>query len=218
MKIQSLFLKLLPTLLILNTLALSYSPISANTTQNKAKFQPVSQKQASTINTISAKIFIQDIKNNPIKNAQVILIGKNNTYLESLTHNNGIAEFNIKSKQNYTLLVAHPNFAGIIVRNFSPKKDSQKKLEHRGNVGSVIFPDSTGYIKGLKGRLAPILDTSHRTYIYADNIAVNGGQQQPVNFEIGKPLNLEDSEGSTMQITIRFAQGNTFLIEFLKPS
>ncbi|MEH2311630.1 MAG: hypothetical protein V7K35_09555 [Nostoc sp.] len=217
MKIQSLFLKLLPTLLILNTLALSYSAISANTTQNKAKFQPGSQKQASTIN-IFAKIFIHDINNNPINNAQVILIGKNNTYLESLTDNNGIAEFNIKSQQNYTLLVAHPNFAGIIVRNFSPEKDSQKKLEHRGNVGSVIFPDSTGYIKGLKGRLNPILDTSDRTYIYADNIAVNGGQQQPVNFEVGKPLNLEYSEGSTMQITIRFAQGNTFLIEFLKPS
>ena len=217
MKIQSLFLKLLPTLLILNTLALSYSPISANTTQNKAKFQPVSQKQASTIN-IFAKIFIHDINNNPINNAQVILSGKNNTYLESLTDYNGIAELNIKSQQNYTLLVAHPNFAGIIVRKFSPEKDSQKKLEHRGNVGSVIFPDSTGYIKGLKGRLNPILDTSDRNYIYADNIAVNGGQQQPVNFEIGKPLNLEDSEGSTMQITIRFAQGNTFLIEFLKPS
>ncbi|MEH1874769.1 hypothetical protein [Nostoc sp.] len=135
-----------------------------------------------------------------------------------MTDYNGIAELNIKSQQNYTLLVAHPNFAGIIVRNFSPEKDSQKKLEHRENVGSVIFPDSTGYIKGLKGRLNLILDTSDRNYIYADNIAVNGGQQQPVNFEIGKPLNLEDSEGSTMQITIRFAQGNTFLIEFLKPS
>ena len=214
MKIQSLFLKLLPTLLIINTLALSYLPISANTTQDKAKIQPVSQKKASNINIISAKILIHDNKNNPIKNAQVILIGKNNTYLETSTHNNGIAQFNIKSKQNYTLLVAHPNFTGIIVRNFSPKKDSRKKLEHRGNVGSVIFPDGTGYIKGLKGRLSPILDTSYRTYIYADNIAVNGGQQQPVNFQIDNPLNLEDSEGVTMQITIRFAQGNTFLIEF----
>jgi len=125
MKIQSPFLKLLSTFLIINTLALSSSPISANTTQNQAKFQPASQKNASTINTISAKIFIHD-NNAPINNAQVILIGNNNTYLENLTNNNGIAEFKIKSKQNYTLLVAHPNFAGIIVRNFSPNKDSQK--------------------------------------------------------------------------------------------
>ncbi|MEH2291978.1 hypothetical protein [Nostoc sp.] len=218
MKIQSPFLKLLSTFLIINTLALSYSPISANITHNQAKFQPASQKNASAINTISAKIFIHGNNNTPIKNAQVILIGNNNTYLESLTNNNGIAELKIKSKQNYTLLVAHQNFAGIIVRNFSPNKDSEKKLENRGNVGSVIFPNSTGYIKGLKGRLNPILDTSDRTYLYADNIAVNGGQQQPVNFQIGKPLNLEDSEASTMQITIRFAQGNTFLIEFVKPS
>ncbi|MDP5339501.1 MAG: hypothetical protein NWQ28_13110 [Nodularia sp. (in: cyanobacteria)] len=218
MKIQSLFKKKLPIFLVINILALLSLPGLANTTKTTANFLTIPQKNASKINPISAKIFIRDPQNNPINNAQVILVGKNNTYLKSVTNKNGIAELKIKSNQSYNLLVAHQNFPGIVVRNFSPQKDSQQILKPKGKIGSIIFPDGTGYIRDLKGRLNPIIDNLYRTYIYADNIAINGGEQQPVYFQIGKPLNLEDSEALTTQITIRFAQGNTFLIEFVKPS
>ncbi|MCE2719510.1 MAG: hypothetical protein ACK6A9_08325 [Dolichospermum sp.] len=218
MKIQSPLKKYFPIFLIINMLALLSLPGVANTSKTKVKFRTLAQKTSLTINPISVKISIRNDKNNPIYNAQVILVGKNSTYLEGATNKNGIAELKIKAKQSYTLLVAHPNFPGIIVKNFSPQNDSKQILKPIGKIGSIIFPNQTGYIKGLKGRLNPILDNLYRTYVYADNIAINGGKQQPVYFQIGSPIHLEDSEGSAMQITVRFAQGNTFLIQFVKLS
>src|ERR1700730_1996566 len=46
-------------------------------------------------------------------------------------------------------------------------------LPRTDNVGSMVI-DSTGYIPGLAGRLTPILDSINRTYLYADNIAIDG--------------------------------------------
>ena len=51
-------------------------------------------------------------------------------------------------------------------------------------------------------------------YLYADNIAINGGLQQPVSFELNKPFVLEDSKGIIMEITIKFIKAQTSLVEF----
>ncbi len=53
------------------------------------------------------------------------------------------------------------------------------ELAPKAGGGSVVFDESTGHVPGLAGRLNPILDTSHRTYLYASNIAINGGQNLP---------------------------------------
>jgi hypothetical protein len=60
-----------------------------------------------------------------------------------------------------------------------------------------------------------ILDTSLRTYIYADNIAINGGMQQPAIFKVGKPFKLEDSNGIIQEVTVKYIQGRTSLVEYL---
>ena len=62
--------------------------------------------------------------------------------------------------------------------------------------GSVIFAEATGALPGLKGRLNPIRDTHDRTYLYASNIAIDEGKQQPVHFIPGEELKLTDVEGS----------------------
>ena len=63
-----------------------------------------------------------------------------------------------------------------------------------------FFPEATGHVPGLEGRLNPILDTSDRTYLYASNIAINEGEQQPVHFVLGEELRLTDAEGKEMLI------------------
>ena len=73
---------------------------------------------------------------------------------------------------------------------------------------------STGYIPGLNGRLSPILDTLNRKYLYADNIAVDGGQQQPVSFEVDKPFELEDAQGSKFEVSVKLISGRTSLLEY----
>lgn len=62
----------------------------------------------------------------------------------------------------------------------------------------------TGYIPGLKGRLNPILDSSNRTYLYADNIAIDGGKGQPVGFNVNVPFELEDADGTVVYAAVKY--------------
>ncbi len=88
------------------------------------------------------------------------------------------------------------------------------QLEPLAKGGATIFAQSTGYLPGLLGRLNPIRDTSDQTYIYADNIAVNEGKQQPVAFVPGKPIRLTDSRGAELSVTIIDIIGRSSLIEY----
>jgi len=82
-------------------------------------------------------------------------------------------------------------------------------------VGSVTI-ESTGYIPGLKGRLNPILDTSNRTYLYADNIAIAGGVGQPATFKLNVPLELEDADGVIVFMTVKHIASRVSLIQFTR--
>lgn len=152
----------------------------------------------------------------PIARANLYLIADNNTCLKTITNESGFASININVRRKYRLFVASENYPSYVLDEIDPQCNIKIKLHSSENIGAIIC-DSTGYIPGLKGRLNPILDTSNRTYIYADNIAINGGKPQPVTFEIDKPLDLEDCEGVIMQMTVKSILGNISLIEFVKP-
>ena len=62
--------------------------------------------------------------------------------------------------------------------------------------------EATGCVPGLNGRLNPIRDTHDRTYLYASNIAINEGEQQPVHFIPGEDLRLTDAEGTELLVRI----------------
>ncbi len=50
-----------------------------------------------------------------------------------------------------------------------------------------------------------ILSAGHnRTYLYATNIAINGGKQHPVNFKLNESMILEDCDGVIMQVTFKY--------------
>ena len=80
--------------------------------------------------------------------------------------------------------------------------------------GAVIFPEATGYVPGLTGRLNPIRDTLDRTYLYASNITINKGQQQPVRFVLGEDLRLTDADGKEMLVRIVDIVGRSALVEY----
>lgn len=152
----------------------------------------------------------------PIAKANVCLIADNDTCLKAVTNENGFASININVRRKYSLFVASENYPSYVLDEIDPQCNIKIKLHSSENIGAIIC-DSTGYIPGLKGRLNPILDTLNRTYLYADNIAINGGKIQPVTFEIDEPLDLEDCEGVIMQITVKSILGNISLIEFVRP-
>ena len=80
--------------------------------------------------------------------------------------------------------------------------------------GAVIFPEATGYIPGVTGRLNPIRDNLDRTYLYASNIAINQGRPQPVHFVLGEELRLTDATGREMMVRVVDIAGRSALLEY----
>ncbi len=151
-----------------------------------------------------------------ISGATVVAIADNGTTKSGSTSESGFVELTIPTRRSYQLLVCHPNFPGAIMHGWDPNDDFKVTLQYTERIGSVICM-GTGYIPGLSGRLNPILDTSNRTYLYADNIAINGGMNQPVSFTVNVPFQLEDGDGVIMQASVLHIQGQTSLIQYAKP-
>ena len=83
----------------------------------------------------------------------------------------------------------------------------------RGRAVTVAFPEATGRLPGLKGTLNPIRDALDRTYPCASNIAINGGERQPVHFVPGEELNLTDADGTELRVRILDIAGRSALVE-----
>lgn len=167
-------------------------------------------------NPTTFSVVITNEKNEIIKNAHIFLLADNNTYLNSESNDEGIVNFLIHTRRSYKLFFSHEGYPAMIVDKIDPESDLELTIHTSENIGSVIF-QSTGYIPGLQGRLNPILDTSNRTYLYADNIAINGGKPQPTAFTVGTPMELEDCDGMIIQVAIKGIQGRVSLLEFVKP-
>ena len=151
-----------------------------------------------------------------ISKATVVAIADNATTKLADTNENGVARLIIATRRRYQILIAHPDFPGAVVDAWDPADDIKVTLASSDNTGSVIFM-STGYIPGLEGRLNPILDTSNRTYLYADNIAIDGCRNRPAKFKVGDPFDLEDSNGMIMQVRVLYIQGQTSLLQYVRP-
>ena len=168
--------------------------------------------QKTSSNSVKVQVF--DERNAPITNCHVVLLAENNTYHEGRTSSAGQYEFSIPLSSKYSVLAAHENYLSSILEGFEAKNNLSISLKAENASGSIICPSGAGNVLGLEGRLNPILDTQLRSYLYADNIAIDGGQQQPVNFEINKPLLLEDKNGVVKKVIIKFIRGKTSVIDF----
>jgi hypothetical protein len=81
---------------------------------------------------------------------------------------------------------AHAGFSGSFRAEVDPSKPVVLELTASAG-GSIIIENGTGYIQGLDGRLNPILDAQQRSYIYADNIAIEGDSIQPFSLRWADP-------------------------------
>lgn len=152
-----------------------------------------------------------------IQNVNIVLSAENGTYLSTSTDEQGLGRIKIQTRRLYSVLIAHPNYPSVLIERLDLEADLKIELSEIENVGSIII-QSTGYIPGLAGRLNPIFDSSRRMYLYADNIAIDGGKNQPVTFTLNNILTLEDSQGIIMNLIFRFVNGRTTaLIDYIKP-
>jgi hypothetical protein len=163
------------------------------------------------------RVQIRNDESKPIPGATITALADNSTVLDANTGPDGTAILRVHTRRNYRLLVAHPEFPSAMLDRVDPAEMIEVTLPRSENIGSLVI-HSTGHIPNLIGRLNPILDTSNRTYLYADNIAINGGVQQPASFKINEPLELEDRNGTVFMVTVKLIAGQTALIQYLRPA
>jgi hypothetical protein len=159
------------------------------------------------------EVTLCDAQGRPITNASIAVFYPNRTRLEAKTGNDGIAGFQLHQRSLVTLFCAHPEHPAFLRESFDPGENMRIQLPVIDATGSLICP-GTGYIPGLSGSLNPIRDTLDRLYLYAPNIAIEGGKQQPVQFAFDQWLHLEDSKGNECQLRIRSILGDAALIEY----
>jgi len=153
----------------------------------------------------------------PLTGADVLALFPNNTWKRSRTDADGEARLDLHSVHlPMTVFVACEGYAAHVERGWLPMERALAvELAPKAGGGSAVFAESTGHLPGLAGRLNPILDTSHRTYLYASNIAINGGKQQPVPFVPGEEdLHLTDADGKSLLVRVIAIAGQSSVLDY----
>ena len=154
----------------------------------------------------------------PVAAASVLALFPNKTWKNAVTDETGTAMFDLHSARlPMTVFVAAKGFAACLEHSWVPAEGPLEiELAELPNGGAVIFTNDTGHVPMLHGRLNPILDNLDRTYLRADNIAINGGLQQPVHFALGEDLSLSDAEGQDALVRIVSIVGRAALVQYCR--
>ena len=152
----------------------------------------------------------------PLPGADLLILFPNKTWKRATSDEGGEAAVDLHTTHlPMTVFAAAAGYAAHLEREWVPSQGALAvELKNLPEGGAVILAEGTGHLPGLAGRLNPILDTSDRTYLYASNIAVNEGEQQPVHFVLGEELRLTDAEGKEMLIRIPDIVGRSALVEY----
>ena len=165
---------------------------------------------------IAARIVVRnDESGEPLPGVHVVMIYPNKTYREARTDVFGHADFVLHARLPMTVLCAA---SGFMARAASGQVPGGQPLElgmqPAPGGGSLIIANRTGHLSGIQGRLNPILDSLDRTYLYADNVAINDGMQQPVQFRLNEPVRLTDSMGASATLWFREMVGSSCVFDY----
>lgn len=164
---------------------------------------------------IAIRVAVVDESNGePLRNVHVLALYPNKTYLETRTDAFGHADFTLHSNLPMTLLCAAPGFHARVVRGHQPADALELRMAPLPGGGSLIIANQTGHLPGVEGRLNPILDNLDRTYLYADNIAIDNGAQQPFHFALNDPVRLTDAQGANATLWFREMLGASSVFDY----
>ena len=150
----------------------------------------------------------------PLGRATVLALYPNKTRIMEETDPFGRVRFGFHSEVPITVFCAAPGHRARVERDWRPPTPLSVELEVLANGGSMVIPERTGHLPGLTGRLNPILDNLDRMYLYATNVAINEGRQQPVHFKLGEAMRLTVVHGAEWLVRIVEMIGNSSVLEY----
>ena len=152
----------------------------------------------------------------PVPGVELLTLFPNNTWKHATTDENGKAQIHLHSTHlPITVFAAASGYAAHLVHDWVPAQEVLTiEMQSLPNGGSVLFPEGTGNLPGLSGHLNPKRDSHDRTYLYASNIAINEGKQQPVYFIPSEDLCLTDANGRELMVRIIAVIGRSALMEY----
>ena len=153
----------------------------------------------------------------PVADADLLLLYPSNTWTRTTTDGAGLARANLHTANApMTVFAGAPGYTAGLKRDWTPARRSFTviELEHLSGGGSAIFPEDTGQVPGLTGELKPKRDERDRISLYAPNIVIDNGRQQPVYFVPGRDMCLADAHGTEVWIRIVEIVGRSALVEY----
>ena len=112
------------------------------------------------------------------------------------------------------MLCAAEGFSAAVEHEVTPDSPLEVRMGPMADGGSLVFPDGAGRLRGIRGRLHPILDRHDRTYLYASNVAINDGETQPVHFALDEALRLTDAYGAGATVWFREMVGASSVFDY----
>ena len=151
-----------------------------------------------------------------VPGVELLILFPNKTWKQTTTDENGVAQVNLPATHfPMTVFAAATGYTAHLECEWVPAQGTLAiEMQSLPEGGAVIFPEATGYVPGLSGRLNPKRDNHDRIYLYASNIAINEGKQQPVHFILGEDLHLTDPDGSELMVRIVSIVGRAALVEY----
>ena len=152
----------------------------------------------------------------PVPGVELLVLFPDKTWKQTTTDENGGALVNLHSTRfPMTVFAAAAGYTAHFEHDWVPAHGELAiEMQSLPNGGAVIFPEATGSLPGLSGRLNPKRDAHDRAYLYASNIAINEGRQQPVHFISGEDLRLTDADGKELMVRIVEIVGRAVLMEY----
>ena len=174
---------------------------------------PSAIQEFASANTV---VSVRNRAGEPLAGATVLALYPNQTWKLAATDADGEAGIDLYATHlPMVVFAALPGFAAGLEKDWVPaQRPLALELVPLSGGGSVIFQEAAGHIPGISGRLNPIRDTLDRTCLYASNIAINQGRQQPVYFAFNEDLRLTDADGQEAMVRILDVVGRSVLLEY----
>ncbi len=131
----------------------------------------------------------------PLPGADLLFLYPNSSWIQVTTDDEGEAWIDLHTTHlPMTVFASKHGHAAHLERNWMPsERPLEIALDDLPNGGSVISTESDVCFPLLKGLLNLMRDEFDRVNLYASNLAINAGMQQPIYIGLGENLKLNPS-------------------------